>query len=480
MCLQSLSKQRGHASILFVLTVPVLLGLFSLATDGARMVQNQARMEDALEAASLAVAALNDPNDDDNDGVDDGAGDGGGSAANQALVRAYLDEYMVGMNSIEDVKIVKVTCENAGDCSGDDGGHRYFEYRVSAVTEHSTWFSSTLDSGETEYDVSADSISQKFQNNSVDIVFVSDFSGSMGDPWSGSSGGSAKYVDLAGVISSVTDELGRYNQFQNVDLNTAGYVGFNTRSAEKYDEKDIYLETIQERRCILFFCWYEDVEVEVEVNPGESSSGTFLRTEITLRTYDHLLPDEDNYSPSSTVSSLFTSKNHESEVVIALDESGDIIVDESDAEYLFYDVPLTSDFTHLNSEVARFIPDGYTRSYQGLIRGAQLAAQGDNPRRLIIVLSDGKDRPASYINVTSALVTQGMCSTIRNTLDAQTTTGGDEVSSKIAVIGFDYDVSENTALQSCAGAENVYQAQNTQEILNVILELIVEEIGHLK
>lgn len=56
------NKQEGHAAILFVMMVPVLFGVFVLGTDGARAMQDRARLDDALEAASLAIAAHNDSN----------------------------------------------------------------------------------------------------------------------------------------------------------------------------------------------------------------------------------------------------------------------------------------------------------------------------------------------------------------------------------------------------------------------------------
>ncbi|GAK83917.1 protein TadG [Vibrio ponticus] len=73
-----------------------------------------------------------------------------------------------------------------------------------------------------------------------------------------------------------------------------------------------------------------------------------------------------------------------------------------------------------------------------------------------------------------------MCDKIREHLDGLTASNGDPVTSRISVIGFDYDVSSNKGLQTCAGSDNVFKAQNKNEILNKILELISEEIGHLK
>ncbi|WP_241910669.1 TadE/TadG family type IV pilus assembly protein, partial [Vibrio lentus] len=56
----SIHRQSGHASVLFALLVPLLFGVFMLASDGARAIQSKARIEDASEVAALAVAARDD------------------------------------------------------------------------------------------------------------------------------------------------------------------------------------------------------------------------------------------------------------------------------------------------------------------------------------------------------------------------------------------------------------------------------------
>ncbi len=55
-------KQSGHAAILFAICVPVLFGVFMLGSDGARALQTKARLEEAAEAAVLAVSAEDSSN----------------------------------------------------------------------------------------------------------------------------------------------------------------------------------------------------------------------------------------------------------------------------------------------------------------------------------------------------------------------------------------------------------------------------------
>lgn len=447
-------RQKGHAAILFVFMVPALFGLFSLAVDGARIMQNEARLDDALEIASLAVAAVNDDNEDD--------GSGNGSKINQDIATAYVSEYMDDMTQISGLKITKLECEQIQECVNGlaQGEPRFFEFRVEATTHHDTIFKDQNTFGD-DYTVESDGTSRKYQNHAVDIVFVSDFSGSMDDSWSG---GSQKYVDLVDVIYDVTVELDKFNGLQNMDDSKVAYTGFNTVTQEYIGEEE------KEGQ----YWW----------------GGTYTYTEVELRQYSQLL------SPAPDSKAVFGDESASGDPLM-VDVTQTIAgifnektgVDNYKTTYVrpgswgsgafFYDISLTTNFSDFNSKVASFDPKGYTAAYQGIIRAAQIADTGDNPRRLIVILSDGKDNYPDSTTLNS-LVNAGMCSTIISTLDSRITSKGKEVASKIAVIGFDYDLSTNTGLIDCAGDDNVYKAENKTQILNIILGLIAEEIGHLK
>ena len=61
------------------------------------------------------------------------------------------------------------------------------------------------------------------------------------------------------------------------------------------------------------------------------------------------------------------------------------------------------------------------------------------------------------------------------------TNTGEDPSVRIAMIGFGdgYDIHDNTGLLNCVGEENAFSAKNKDEILNLIMSLISEEVGHL-
>ncbi|MDN3681422.1 pilus assembly protein [Vibrio tapetis subsp. quintayensis] len=409
-------RNKGHAAILFVLIIPALFGLFALGSDGARALQASARLDDGLEAASLAVAAFNDDNDDD--------GSGAGSEINQTIANAYISQYMDSMNSVSNVKIEKKSCEDIPDCvSGlEDGDSRFFEYSVTATTNHDFWFPNAFTDNVETFDVSGTSSSRKYQNHAVDVVFVSDFSGSMGNGWDG--GSNDKYEDLIDVIELVTTELQKFNDLENIDDNSVSFVAFNHM---------------------------------VRLNDGDGSGTNCYVQQLKY--------SGSSVSTTQTINAIFTEK------------SGCAYNSHSGGS--FYDLVPTTNFTSFNTAISSFYPGGWTASYQGIIRGAQLLDKGTNPRRLMIVLSDGQEYSTSNNTISNNLVNAGMCNTIRAHFDSQVI-GEEPVSSKIAVIGFDYDLENNVALKNCAGSDNVYKAEDKNEILNRILELISEEIGHLK
>lgn len=414
-------KQSGHAAILFAMIIPGLFGLFTLATDGARAIQTKARIEDASEIAVLAIAAHNDDNNNSQ-------GSGSGSVVNRKIATDYLEAYLHDIDSVKDLKIHKYNCDQIPECVAGlaRGEPRFFQYEVEATSRHISWFpgdASISGFGET-FDAKGAATARKYQSEAVDILFVADYSGSMAWAWSG--GSNAKYVDLRNIIKVVTDELQKFNDLNNTDNNTVGMTGFNYYTKTK---------------------------------PSNRSSECFMTQLVYKNNYSI------NYS--KTVNNIFTEKNHR------------YCVSHSDSSR-FSDIPLTDNYSSFNNSVNRFYPNHGTASYQGIMRGAQMLKEGTNPRRLLIVLSDGDDSGTSQKNIHKQLVRSGMCTKIKSELSSGTSSSGQSIKARLAVVGFDYDVNNNTALRDCAGAENVFKAQNKDDILNKILELITEEIGHLK
>ncbi|MRI33430.1 hypothetical protein EOPP23_10580 [Endozoicomonas sp. OPT23] len=110
------------------------------------------------------------------------------------------------------------------------------------------------------------------------------------------------------------------------------------------------------------------------------------------------------------------------------------------------------------SEVKLMTADGAIASYEGIIRGARIASDGRIERRLIIVLSGGKD---SESDTHSGLLDQGCCNVIR---DKTPKNEAKSVYTRIAVIGIRYSVTTDPNLTRCAGSDNVFDAKNMAQV----------------
>ena len=96
--MKPIQKQQGHAAILFVMCIPILFGVFTLASDGARALQSKARLEDAAEAAVLAVSAY---------GEED--------ATSTQTGKDYIGHYLYDMDNLVDIKVEKLECSEIAE-----------------------------------------------------------------------------------------------------------------------------------------------------------------------------------------------------------------------------------------------------------------------------------------------------------------------------------------------------------------------------
>jgi tight adherence protein G len=439
----TMSKQSGNAAIMFVLLFPILFGLFILASDGARALQSKARLDDALEVASLAISAKGTPD----------------KSIAKAIAKAYVAQYMTDMvptgESAPKIDVILTTDNNSEKFP-------FIQYQLSATTTHNSWFpgnDAIKGFGET-FTVSGRSFARKYQSEAVDVVFAADFSGSMNEGWSG--GSQRKYLDLLDIIDDVTIKLDSFNANSAIK-NTVAFTAFNTNT--KKDNSPSNNKKWCDEKYDYESKTYDAVHYYDQYNTYKPFDILHFFPKPRYINIDYNKTKQNIFKPKTcndTVSSTYVGKNSK-----------------------FHDVEPTDNFEDFRIIISKFKPDGGTASYQGIIRAAQLAQQGQNARRLIIILSDGQDMPSSgrhnHKKITEKLVSQGMCNDIRNKL--QSGNSGKNVvaadAAKIFFIGFDYDTENNIGLRDCAGAENVYKAQNKSEILNKILALISEEIGHL-
>ncbi|EOZ5529596.1 hypothetical protein ACQSNA_001489 [Vibrio metschnikovii] len=439
---KTMQRQSGHAALLFALIIPILFGVFALGTDGARAVQDKARLLEAVEVASLAVAGQ---------GSDD-----------KVLAKSYLQYYFpLAEIKDQDISIEKINCEDNPACQGQE--RRFFEYQVSARISQPTWFpgnDAIIGFGE-NYQVFDRSVTRKYHAKTVDVIFVADFSGSMSAEWNFDAEEipkdqrlpKVKYKAVQKIIENATNELNGFNQYYADDerFNRAAFTAFGSYVFNKSNNQNCQKEH-------LVF-----TSKDCKDSCGWGWNGIYRCQKLCDRDYQATI--DNIFKPGKQCDSV-TNIRYYSLDLVPKDKNGD--------------------FSAFVNIINNFSPQGWTASFQGLIEGAYIAnsISNPNPRQLIILLSDGEDLPLqTNAKDMEELAKLGLCKRIVSQLESKqsTTLAGESepVQARLAMIGFDYDITNNPSLTNCIGQDNVFQASTPNAIQNKILELITEEIGHL-
>lgn len=426
---KSIAKQQGHAAILFALTIPAMWGFFTLAIDGSHAIQTKARLGDAAEVAALALAAQNSHDDADNN----------------RLAMRYIDAYVPEADiSIKKIDRTECHVSNSKACDGASG---YAQYEIDVSIDQTSWLPTLEFAGFDEsYEVVHSATARKYQGDSIDIAFVIDYSGSMNDQWQGKK----KYLQVRDIINDVLSELEEQQGVQSASSRVA-LISYSEFTDRPYDNL----------RCNYY---YEPLQFVDEFR---------------------YFPNSTSLDLDRTIRDLWQDKSQDKENICAYYRYDS---DDMNRRYNFKNLMFTKDFNLVNKTLKTFEPYGWTASPQGIIKAAQLFDKigKPNPRQLLVILSDGIDLTGSGENPlrgyvpTAALVERGMCDDIRSRLNSRFTEDNRPVNFQMAFIGFDYTVNDNRALADCVGLENVYDAADPDELLDIILNLISEEIGHLK
>lgn len=436
------SKQRGVASIIFVLTFPLLFSVFVLAVESTRYLQTHARINDGVEMASLAVAANVSNNTYDN----------------QILAKGFVDTFAPdGDLDISDISIERLSCDQIyGSLCGqpdvyDRDGFLFTQYKVTLKSDFTSWFPEDgyhLGYEET-MSLGGEAKARKYQGFTIDVAFVADFSGSMQDPWNNE----IKYRGVVNVISEITERLEEFNNFTEQEFegqrlqNKVAFIGYNNYP---HNGNNFYsnVDYIYNFTSFDYYWWQSIPLIDYAATARDPINNP--RTIVTSRYVDSQNPE---YSDDS----------------------------------YFYTLQLTDDFSTFRSTISTFYPDYGTSSYEGIIEAAKIVDQGQNVRKLIIVLSDGEDSidEVNFPNdnrfpgyAAKRIYDNGLCQNIISDLESKKINGSN-VEAKIFVIGFGYDIEKNPGLKVCAGEENIESADSYQQIFETVLELISEEVGRL-
>ncbi len=427
-----IDNQRGAMAVTFVLSAGFLMGMLALALDGARFITERARLSDALEQAALALTSENNPEQ---------------SVRNKDLVNNYIKAYMRHAKRIDDVKIKKI--ENIKDKST---GLIYNEYHVSSTLSEKSWFTGLYPNFGELVNVGDNGVARNYRSH-MDVMFVADFSGSMGWEYDG---GGTRIEALKSIISELTDQI-----FQDDISNKIGFVPFD-HGTHADDGPYCSYQYYKYPNAVI-----SDDIMTVDLKVDEDKWAGYRRLMNTVdirRTVD-----------------MFPRESRDYRIPIDKTDSGNgqclsKLTKGSNPPYVGrYNLPLTSNRDEVHNHLTNLpLSQGATLVSSGVIAGAQKLATGDATKKILIIVSDGTDHPVGtpipVRDVSKELVEHGLCEKIRSVLSQ----GRSEA--KLAFIAINYF--PTTDWSSCVGKNNMYSPQNFDQLQEALHNAVFEEVGH--
>ncbi|WP_246201549.1 TadE/TadG family type IV pilus assembly protein [Budvicia diplopodorum] len=403
--------QKGGIAIMFVMLSGVLLGMVAFGFEGSRYLMEKARLSDAMEQAALALAA-----------EDNGKLTAAAVSRNRFLASEYFRRYM------RNEKSVSVPVVDVSNMVSVNENVQYVEYRVSAQTLHTSWFSSSFfPSFQPTVSVGDNGAARKYRSN-IDVVFATDFSNSMNYILPG---GSSRIKELKRIVLQLSRELYSYHPDNKV-----GFVPFDwgmhrdgncriplSTKVKVTDIDDVIVAGLD--RIV-------DYEKTISSIPNESS------TEINV-------PLSRVYNGRSFGSTWACLK----------------------ASPMSLETDLTSDYTKL-LPIRNMPAGGNTFVSSGILRAAQLLGKSTAAKRVMVIVSDGQD--SVNAKITPTLIAKGMCEKIKQVMSTRYSVG------KIAFVGIGYTPTVDWKL--CVGENNFYISTNVRELENDLRQAVFEEVGH--
>lgn len=403
-------EQKGAVAIMFVILGSFLLGMAAFGFEGARYVMEKARLSDAMEQAALALSA-----------EDNGNRTIAAINRNNFLASEYFRRYMRNEKSVSRPVI------NVSDVVSVNENVQYVEYRVSAQTSHTSWFSSSFfPSFKPTVSVGDNGAARKYRSN-IDVVFATDFSNSMNERLSG---GSSRIQELKRIVLKLSTELYSYNQGNKV-----GFVPFD---------------------------WGMH-------RGGNCRIALSTRTKVTALSTDIIKDLHNNIDYEKTINSIPNESDSEINVPLSQVSYQPYGSDWAclKASPMSLETDLTANYNELLS-INAMPAGGNTFVSSGILRAAQLLGKSTAAKRVLVIVSDGQDTVNEII--TPALIERGMCEKIKQVMSTRYSVG------KIAFVGIGYTPTVDWKL--CVGDNNFYISTNVDELEDDLRRAVFEEVGH--
>ncbi|MFA0391186.1 pilus assembly protein [Vibrio splendidus] len=437
--MKSIKKNRGVAGILFVGLLPMMVIFMAFSMQMSQQMLAHTRLLEAAEVASLALIAS--PKEDEEKNV--------------KYARYLVDRYVVDNTDDVDVAVYTSKCEYKDGCVQASGELAPFsDFVVSATAKYTSWIAYEEMNLKPEFSVSGRAVTRKYLPQPVDVYFIGDFSGSMGNPWKN---GKMKLGVVKETIKRVVDDIEEFNTEEKSRVALLGYNPLHVKKTDKIVRVNAY-------------GYYGSWRKKYAYDYARNSPATTVR-----RMFDKPVVYNEILEPKWGMSRYEIERIYTQNVKFS-------------KYYKFYDIPLTEDYDDFRSQLmsTQLQAAGGTSSWNGIIAAAQEAnkATNLNPEQVFIVLSDGQDGDDSYLQ---KLVDQGLCKKLRSTISAKRNrfqsnapTEAEKTKVTMGVIGINYKVAETDGFGDCFGKKNIYHAKDGEDVYKYILNLINEETGKLK
>ncbi|MDR9826101.1 pilus assembly protein, partial [Vibrio sp. FNV 38] len=477
----SLKKQSGVAAIWLGLSLVPIMGFTFWAVEGTRYVQESSRLRDATEAAALAVTIQ----DIESTSVE--------------MSQRYIKSY------VRDIKVADIhTTRLFQEEDEDNDKLEFIQYTVDSLTTHTSWFSSNfIPSFSETQDLAGRSLARKYPaylgDKSIDLVFVSDFSGSMKGDRIKRLKVAVKEIAKELLLEIEQDDEAEFgNRLALVPYNlrtqysTSGSSCYSGNSACYSDSqlryKNNYKNNVSNYK-------YEDINWSqwsglsstylswcsqgyssycpngINNNVGVEQ-GKRVKHVIDMHRSYSLLDIPEYIAYNTTLDDMMEDKRNNYQFTFNLRNNN---LFSTIARGDFETIPLTESYEEI-ATVDKMSPNGGTAVYQGLLRGIQILNEVqptedaseeeleayESVIPMIIILSDGKEDP--YPEIFQTLVDDKLCDIARSSIP----------NLYIGVIGIDFSASGQTGFQDCVinQDEDIIDVSNLDDLIDKIKELI--------
>ncbi|MGF1691811.1 hypothetical protein [Photobacterium kagoshimensis] len=491
-------KQKGAAAIYFVLIAVAILGMGALGVEGSRYITEKAHLGDVMEATAVAVSESDDIRDDNKfDKVQ--------QAKAKEVAKAWVD-YLVPDNTHSDFVIDRKKEEIIKKLpSGQEVKRTIHKYYINSTTEHDSWMAmANVPSFDEKQKVSNRATAARVRTDfePVDVVFVSDFSGSMRGERIRNLRSAIK--DVTEMIFEGTQELQKKYPGEISD-SSFGFVPFSKRVVFKkgndyfcssmllppklsiyarprfqtnfsslvamskkqrtkwYQLKGVGYSGNEQYVMEKYISWAKQGSRHIDFNYSSNNGGFKSKHIDYYRTATELQLDKNNIKLMTPMK--MGQRNIRTDRYCSINSR-------TPAHHVIDRTVMSkeSELKSFNDKIKPMRVGGGTDMYQALLAAPSQFYGATNKNRFIFVLSDGDENNDSF----KYLVKNKLCNTIRQ--EMSTNANGESIRFEMFVIGLKFN-NRAQAYKDCFG-KHIYTVNDLKKLKDVILELLTNTTSY--